>query len=88
MRDLELFKSVFVDVRFRCFWLTTQLVFLKFFIIDRVHPSSDRYWKRIFSRYHDIRRMYGVLSRVDRIVLNLFPWLGRYCWNIAVLARK
>lgn len=88
MRDLQLFAAWFRDIRVQCFWLTSQLVFLKFFVVDRVHPSKDRYWKRIFSHYDDIKGMYGVLSRLDHLVLAAFPWLGRYCWNVVVLARK
>lgn len=88
MQDVELFAQWFRDVRFRCFWLTSQLVFLKFFVVDRVHPSKDRYWKRIFSHYDTIKTMYGFLSSVDGVILKACPWLGRYCWNIVVLARK
>ena len=88
MQDIHLFRRWFSDVRISCFWLTTQLVFVKFFLVDRVHPSKNRYWKRIFSHYDDISTLYRVLSRVDRIILGLMPWLGRYCWNVVVLARK
>ena len=88
MRDLKLFAESFRDVRVKCFWLTSQLVFLKFFLVDRVHPSKDRYWKRIVSHYDTIKTMYGFLSRVDAAILRTCPWLGRYCWNVVVLARK
>ena len=88
MRDVQLFTGWFRDVRVRCFWFTAQIVFLKFFIVDGVHPSKDRYWKRIFSHYDSIKTMHGFLSRLDDAILKACPWLGRYCWNIVVLARK
>jgi hypothetical protein len=88
MEELQLFSQSFRQVSFRCFWLTSQAVFLKFFFVDRVHPSKDRYWKRILSRYDSIKSMYSVLSRLDEMVLRTFPWLRRYCWNVVVLARK
>ncbi len=44
---IDEFKEIFEQVDFRVFWLTSLLVFIKYYIVDRVHPNDDRYWKRI-----------------------------------------
>ena len=86
--ELGLFTSRFGAVRKRCFWLTTLLIFVKFFVIDRVHPNEDRYWKRILTRERELRAWYRPLAAVDRVLLALFPFLRWWCWNIAIVATK
>src|SRR4029077_429661 len=86
--ELALFTSRFAEVRTRCFWLTALLIFVKFFLIDRVHPNQDRYWKRILTRERELRPWYRPLAAADRWLLTVFPFLRWWCWNIAVVARK
>lgn len=86
--DLELFRSRFKDVRTRCFWLTTLLLFVRFYVVDRIHPSAERYWKLILTRADRLSGSYRPLERIDRMLLRAMPWLGRYCWNVVVTGRK
>ena len=34
------------------------------------------------------RSMIGVLDRIDRALLRVFPFLGRLCWNTVVTLTK
>jgi ubiquinone/menaquinone biosynthesis C-methylase UbiE len=86
--DLDLFRKRFAAVEHRFFWLSALAVFLKFYFIDRIHPSADRYWKLIVSREEELRWLVRPLTRLDRLILRICPWLGWWCWNIAVVTRK
>lgn len=87
-RQRRYFTSRFSSVKTECFWLTTLLIFVKFYLINRIHPSEDRYWKRIIREESNLRSLYRPLAAIDRFLLRLFPILGWWCWNIAILVRK
>ena len=86
--DLELFRSRFREVRTRFTWLSALLVFLKFYLVDRIHPSADRYWKLVVSREPELRGFLAPLFWFDRAILRLCPPLKWWCWNVAVVVRK
>lgn len=87
-RDLSLFRQRFGKVKTRFFWLSSLLIFAKFYLLDRVHPNQDRYWKRIVSHEASLRKWYLPLAAADRVLLTLCPILGWWCWNVAIIARK
>lgn len=88
IEDMKTFKRHFKSVRKRFFWLFTLLIFLKFYLIDRIHPGNDRYWKRILTHEKEIAWLYKPLAVLDTVVLRLVPILGWWSWNVAVIARK
>jgi ubiquinone/menaquinone biosynthesis C-methylase UbiE len=88
MEDLKLFRSRFRDVRWHCFWLTSQAVFLRFYLWERVHPGRERYWKKILTDAKRLAPFYRPLARLDRALLKICPWMGRYCWNLVVWGKK
>jgi hypothetical protein len=53
-----------------------------------VHPSKERYWKKIILEHERLTPMYRRLEKLDRFVLGWCPWLKRFCWNIAVCGTK
>ena len=82
------FRRHFVNVRHRQFWLTTLLLFLKYFLVDRVHPNASRYWKRILQE--DPRRIgwwFRPLQAIDAALLRL-PVLRRLAWNTVIWAER
>lgn len=87
-RDMQLFRDRFRKVDKRFFWLSTLLLFAKFYLVDRVHPNEDRYWKRILTRERELRWLYLPLEKLDRVLLSLIPVLGWWCWNVAVVVQK
>jgi SAM-dependent methyltransferase len=87
-RDMKLFHDRFQKVDKRFFWLATLLIFAKFYLLDRVHPNQDRYWKRILIRERELRPLYLPLEKLDRALLRFFPFLGWWCWNVAIVVQK
>ena len=88
IRDVKRFERLFTDVQHECFWLTTLWLFVRFYLIERVHPRSARYWKRVIREHSRLTPTYNRLARIDRFLLRVAPFLRRYCWNVAVCARK
>ena len=88
IRDVKRFDRWFTDVRYETFWFATLWIFLRFFLIERIHPSKERYWKKIIREHQRLTPIHNRLARVDRVMLRTLPFLKRYCWNIAVCAKK
>jgi len=86
--QLKLFKERFAEVRTKFFWFLALIVFVKFYTLDRIHPSSDRYWKRIITHEQELRWLYRPLAAIDNVLLRIAPILRWWCWNIAVIVRK
>jgi 2-polyprenyl-3-methyl-5-hydroxy-6-metoxy-1,4-benzoquinol methylase len=85
---LDLFRRHFADVRHREFWLTTLALFGKYYLVDRVHPNADRYWKRILDESpRTIGWWFLPLQRLDGVLLRL-PLVRRLAWNTVIWARK
>ena len=87
LADLRLAKKYFPDVQHREFWISTLLLFVKYYAVDRVHPNQDRYWKRILREtplslrwWMPLRALDGTLTR-----LPLVRWLG---WNMVMWGEK
>jgi SAM-dependent methyltransferase len=85
--DIRLAKSYFTDVHHREFWISTLLLFAKYFLVDRIHPNQDRYWKRILRESPSSLWWWLPLRGLDRLLtrLPLFRWLA---WNMVIWGRK
>lgn len=87
-RSIQRFRSHFLHVEHREFWLLSLVVFAKFFLWDRVHPARERYWKKIYTDAPRIESWFRHLRAADEFVLG---WLGplRYlCWNTVITIRE
>lgn len=80
-------KPLFSETRYNTFWLATLWIFLQFYLIERVHPNEERYWKKIIKEQQRLKPLYSRLERCDRI-LKKVPGMKRMAWNIAVVATK
>ena len=86
--QLETFYELFGEIHHREFWLTSLLIFFKYFFIDRVHPNADRYWKRILREDpHRIGWWFNPLVRLDKVLLRVSP-LNYLAWNIVIWGAK
>jgi len=65
MSDLALFRKHFADVTFETTWFFTLWIFLRFLVIERVHPNRERYWKKILVEHRRLEREYRLLERLD-----------------------
>ena len=85
--DIRLAKNYFVDVQHREFWLSTLLLFVKYYLVDRIHPNQDRYWKRILRETPTRLWWWTPLQALDRVLtrLPLVRWLA---WNVVIWGRK
>jgi hypothetical protein len=63
--ELRYFASRFKVVSKQFFWLTALLIFAKFYLIDRIHPNSDRYWKGVMTYEPQLRKWYKPLRRLS-----------------------
>ncbi|MEZ5278147.1 MAG: class I SAM-dependent methyltransferase [Opitutaceae bacterium] len=85
--DLALIKETFHSVETRFFWLLTLVLFLKYFLIDRLNPGKTRYWKEIYRESPETLWWWMPLRRIDRVFtqIPLIRWLA---WNLVTVARK
>ncbi|NWF59122.1 MAG: methyltransferase domain-containing protein [Fischerella sp.] len=84
---IQFTKKLFSDVKFDTFWLISLWIFIQFYLIERVSPNKERYWKKIIYEEPRLRRLYFRLERLDYLVKKL-PFMKRFAWNIAVVATK
>ena len=86
-RDVALANKYFVHVRHREFWIATLLLFLKYYLWDRIHPNDDRYWKRIFNETRSSLIWWRPLRALD-LVLTRLPLIRCLAWNIVIAGEK
>ena len=86
--DLKKIGAHFQQVEHRCFWFASLWLFVKFFVFERLHPSKERYWKRIIVDAERLSGSYRRLAAIDNILLKCVPWLRRMCWNLVVCAHR
>jgi ubiquinone/menaquinone biosynthesis C-methylase UbiE len=80
-------KRLFGRTRFDTFWIATLWIFLQFYLIEKVNPNKERYWKKIILEQGRLRPLYSRLEKFDRLVKKL-PLMKRMAWNLAVVATK
>jgi ubiquinone/menaquinone biosynthesis C-methylase UbiE len=85
--DIALARKYFTGVRHREFWISALVLFLKYYLVDRVHPNQDRYWKRILRETPERLRWWTPLRALDRVLarIPLIRWLA---WNVVLWGQK
>jgi len=84
---VQMVQSLFSETTYDTFWLTTLWIFLRFYLIEKVDPNQERYWKKIILEQARLEPTYQNLEKLDRL-LKKIPWLKRFAWNLAVVATK
>lgn len=87
MQDLEIWEKHFGKVDKEFFWLSSLVLFLKFYLVDKIDPNEDRYWKRILTHEKENNWFYKPLAALDKILLKT-PLLKWWAWNIAIVGYK
>lgn len=85
--DLKKARGYFGEVQVRFFWLTTLVLFLKYYLIDRVDPNKERYWKRIYSEGDHTLRWWRPFYWLD-CLLTRVPGLRWLSWNMVMVAKR
>lgn len=88
MKDVKLVKETFGQTKTKFFWLTATLIFVRFYLFDRIPPSEGRYWKLIIDRRNKHRRFLKYAHQIDRFILFIVRPLRWWCWNVAIMATK
>jgi SAM-dependent methyltransferase len=88
LADITAFEEWFERVSHQEFWFLTLGVFLKFFLVDRVHPRRERYWKKIYTNVERFEWLYRPLKRGDDILLKRVPALRRLCWTSVITIER
>ena len=70
------------------FRFLTNIVFVKYYFVDRLDPSKVRYWKRIIDDCKQLESLYLPLEKVDQKLLKRFPFLKWMCWNMVIIAKN
>jgi ubiquinone/menaquinone biosynthesis C-methylase UbiE len=85
--DITLAGKYFSNLQHREFWIATLALFVKYYVLDKIGPNQDRYWKRILREtehglgwWKPLRALDGFLTR-----LPLMKWLA---WNVVLWGRK
>ena len=85
--DLELVRRSFDDVGHREFWIATLALFAKYYLLDRVHPNKERYWKRILKETHASLGWWKPLLLLDRFITRI-PGIRLLAWNVVIWGSK
>src|SRR3984893_10558174 len=85
--DIALARKYFNDVNHREFWISTLLLFVKYYLIDRIHPNQDRYWKRILRETPKKLWWWMPLRWLDR-ALTRIPLVRLLAWNVVMWGQK
>lgn len=80
-------RSQFSQVSYDTFWLATLWIFLRFYLIEKVNPNEERYWKKIILEQDRLKPTYRQLEAIDQFLKKL-PLMRRMAWNLAVVATK
>jgi 2-polyprenyl-3-methyl-5-hydroxy-6-metoxy-1,4-benzoquinol methylase len=85
--DVELARKYFSRVDHREFWISSLLLFAKYYLVDRIHPNQDRYWKRILRETPDRLSWWMPLRALDTVMtrIPLVRWLA---WNVVMWGEK
>ena len=70
------------------FHLLTLLIFIWFYLFEKVSPNRERYWKKIIDDAPRIGIYFSLLYKIDDFILGTFPFLRKYCWNTVLVLKK
>jgi ubiquinone/menaquinone biosynthesis C-methylase UbiE len=86
--DVQTILQMFPSSTHKEFQLTTLLIFIWFYIGERLHPNNVRYWKKIISQSQKYARVFNALFTVDSLLLTLIPPLRWLCWVTVIRGQK
>jgi SAM-dependent methyltransferase len=85
--DLKRAKRYFSKVQHREFWIASLALFFKYYLLDRVHPNDDRYWKRILKETDRSLGWWKPLRGLDSILTRI-PGVRWLAWNMVMWGEK
>jgi SAM-dependent methyltransferase len=87
-KDIQLIKKKFKKTNIKYFWFFTLFIFIVMFLVQRIDPNKERYWKKIIYESNKWKLIYYPLELLDTIILFLIPPLKFLCWNVVIKGVK
>lgn len=87
-KEINSLKKIFKHVEHREFELLTLSMFIWFFIVNRVSPNADRYWRKILRVRGTQKKVLKFLIKMDKYILTLVPPLRYLCWDTVITFKK
>jgi ubiquinone/menaquinone biosynthesis C-methylase UbiE len=84
---VDYIRSLYSKTHYDTFWIATLWIFLQFYLIEKVNPNEERYWKKIIVEQARLEKTYLRLEKLDRLLKKL-PFVKRFAWNLSVVATK
>ncbi len=81
--DMKLARQYFTNVGHREFQIASLAVFVKYYLIDRVHPNQERYWRRLLREDPAALWWWKPLRLADTVLTRL-PLVRRMAWNMVM----
>jgi SAM-dependent methyltransferase len=88
MADLEKIRKYFRRMNTYTTWFFTLWLFIRYYLINKINPNKEKYWKRIIIDHKKLEKLYYRLERIDSLFLKCLPFMGRFCWNVIIVAMK
>lgn len=85
--DIKNLSNGFKKMRHQEQQLLTTLIFVWFFLGERLNPSKVRYWKRVIDLSEKYAKIFNLLYGIDRIILKI-PFINYFCWNTVIDLEK
>jgi 2-polyprenyl-3-methyl-5-hydroxy-6-metoxy-1,4-benzoquinol methylase len=85
--DVETARRYFPGVKHQEFWISSLLLFVKYFLKDRIHPNEQRYWKRILRETPESLWWWMPLRHLD-VGLTRIPGARWLAWNMVMWGEK
>lgn len=87
-KHIEEMGRSFNKVSHKEYQLCTLLIFGWFFLVSRVNPNSERYWKKILRVKGTQKTVLKFLIGLDSLVLKFIHPLRYLCWNTVIILEK
>lgn len=87
-QKIEEMRRHFTRVEHTEFQFLTLTTFLWFFFVERAHPNTVRYWKKIVVEAERYGPVFQRLQRADNVLFRVLPYLRRYAWNTVIELSK
>lgn len=83
---LKSIRKIFSHVTNKGFWFLTNLVFVRYYFVEKLDPGKVRYWKQIIDDADRLKPFYTPLEKIDKFLLHRFSFLKWMCWNMVIIA--
>ena len=86
--DLRAIKKIFKKVIHKEFWFFSLYIFVHFYVVKRIDPAKERYWKLVIKEGDKYKVLFVILNFMDKIILPLLYPLRWLCWNTVLILEK